>query len=236
MESTGVYHEQLAWNLFQQDLAVNIVLPNKAKYYLKSLGRKSKNDKIDAKGLSQMGLEQNLALWKPLSKNIYSLRILTRQHQRLQELKNQSENQKHAVLHGQMSDKFTLKQLDNLIKLYEKQIQEVNKEIEIFLAKDAILQNKIDKISKIKGLGLLSVSTLITEINGFENVRQLVSFAGYNVVENQSGKRAGKTKISKRGDGRIRRILFYPLLMLSDMENLLVNPCLNELLNEHKSR
>ena len=40
MESTGVYHEQLAWYLYQQEQAVRILLPNKAKHYLKSLGYK----------------------------------------------------------------------------------------------------------------------------------------------------------------------------------------------------
>jgi transposase len=80
MESTGVYHEAVAWYLHQQDQSVSILLPNKAKYYLKSLGYKSKNDKIDAQGLSRMGLEQQLPVWKPLSKNLYALRLLTRQH------------------------------------------------------------------------------------------------------------------------------------------------------------
>ncbi|GAB3277211.1 hypothetical protein GCM10027347_51070 [Larkinella harenae] len=81
MESTGVYHEAVAWYLHQQDQPVSILLPNKAKHYLKSLGYKSKNDKIDAQGLSRMGLEQHLPLWQPLSKNLYALRLLTRQHQ-----------------------------------------------------------------------------------------------------------------------------------------------------------
>src|SRR4051812_23632550 len=90
MESTGVYHEQLAWYLYQQDQAVSILLPNKAKHYLMSLGHKSKNDQIDALGLARMGLEQQLPRWQPLSKKIYQLRLLTRQHQRLQELKTQS--------------------------------------------------------------------------------------------------------------------------------------------------
>ena len=213
MESTGVYHEQIAWYLFQNDLLVSVVLPNKAKNYLKSLGQKSKNDKIDARGLAQMGLEQTPSLWKPLSKNIYSLRMLTRQHQRLQELKNQSENQKHAILHGQLSDKFIIKQLDKLIKLYDQQIDQITLEIQTLLSKDSILKNKVDQLCKIKGLGLLSVTTLVAETNGFEgfeNLRQLVSFAGYGVVENQSGLRSGKTKISKKGNSRIRRMLFLP--------------------------
>lgn len=38
MESTGVYHEQLAWFLFQKDLSFSVILPNKAKHYLKSIG------------------------------------------------------------------------------------------------------------------------------------------------------------------------------------------------------
>ena len=50
---------------------------------------------------------------------------------------------------------------------------------------------------------------------GFANQRQLVSYAGYDVIENQSGNRSGKTRISKKGNtgppgGRIRRILHLP--------------------------
>lgn len=165
-----------------------------------------------------MGLEQNLPLWQPLSKNIYSLRMLTRQYQRLQELKNQSENQKHSILHSQTVDIFILKQLDKLIKLYDQQLEQLIKQIAKLLEKDVSLKAKIDQLCKIKGLGLLSVATLVAETNGFtgfDNVRQLVSFAGYDVIENQSGNRAGKTKISKKGNtgppgGRIRRILHLP--------------------------
>ncbi|WP_310588059.1 transposase [Emticicia sp. BO119] len=182
---------------------MSVILPNKAKHYLRSIGNKSKNDKIDARGLAQMGLEQNLQLWQPLSKNIYALRMLTRQHQRLQELKNQSENQKHSLLHSQYTDKFVLKQLDKLIKIYEQQIQQIAQEINKVLDEDLVLKAKIAQLTQIKGLGLLSACTLVAETNGFtgfENIRQLVSFAGYDVIENQSGKRVGKTRISKKGN------------------------------------
>jgi transposase len=56
----------------------------------------------------------------------------------------------------------------------------------------------------------MSAVTVIAETNGFtlfENSKQLVSYAGYDVVENQSGKRVGKTSISKKGNYRIRRII-----------------------------
>jgi transposase len=45
-----------------------------------------------------------------------------------------------------------------------------------------------------------------------ENTASLVSYAGYDVVENQSGRHTGRTKISKKGNSRIRRILHMPAL------------------------
>ena len=81
------------------------------------------------------------------------------------------------------------------------------------LSADLVLKNKIDQLCQIKGLGLLSVATLVAETNGFEgfeNLRQFVSFSGYDVIENQSGLRSGKTRIAKKGNRRIRRILFLP--------------------------
>ena len=57
MEATGVYYEKLAWFLNKAKKMVSVILPSKAKKYLQSLGYKSKNDKIDAKGLAQMGAE-----------------------------------------------------------------------------------------------------------------------------------------------------------------------------------
>ena len=213
MEATGVYHEQIAWNLYQRDQSVCIILPSKAKHYLKSLGHKSKNDPIDALGLARMGLEQQLSQWQPLSKNIYGLRLLTRQHQRLQELKNQCQNQQHALQHSQFTDLLVTKQLTKLMAVYEQQIQVLIKAIDDLVNQDALLKQRVEKLTAIKGLGLLSVATLIAETNGFEgfaNQRQLVSYAGYDVVENQSGKRVGKTRISKKGNSHIRRMLHLP--------------------------
>jgi transposase len=70
MEATGIYYEQLAWFLHNKNCSVSVVLPNKSKKYKEALGLKSKNDRIDAKGLAQMACEQNNTIWKPLTSNI----------------------------------------------------------------------------------------------------------------------------------------------------------------------
>jgi transposase len=74
----------------------------------------------------------------------------------------------------------------------------------------------VDNVCSIKGVGLLTALIVISETNGFElieNKAQLVSYAGSDVVERQSGSSIrGKTRISKKGNAHIRRALHYPAL------------------------
>lgn len=213
MEATGVYYEQCAMFLFKEGYNVAVVLPNKAKKYLQSLGLKSKNDKIDAKGLARMAAEQLLELWQPMDDFFYQLRALTRQHQSLQELKTSVCNQLHAQEHSGMVNKIVIKQLKQLIANIDKQIDAIAKAIETHVKSNAVIAKKVTDICFVKGLGILTVAIIIAETNGFilfKNARQLVSYAGYDVIENQSGNHIGKTKISKKGNSRIRRALHMP--------------------------
>jgi|tagenome__1003787_1003787.scaffolds.fasta_scaffold20658548_1 transposase len=213
MEATGVYYEQCAMYLYKNGFTVIVVLPNKAKKYLQAKGLKSKNDKIDSKGLAQMGAEQKLDPWQPMDDFYYTLRSIIRHHESLQNLKTNLNNQLHAEHAGVYINKQVDKQLNKLIATIEKQIAEIEKSIEDHIASDITVQQKINGIIKIKGVGLMTVVTLLAETNGFllfKNTSQLVSFAGYDVIENQSGKHKGKTRISKKGNRHIRRILHMP--------------------------
>jgi transposase len=217
MEATGVYYEQCAMFLFKAGYNVAIVLPNKAKKYLQSIGLKSKNDKIDSKGLSRMAAEQALPLWQPMDDFFYQLRSLTRQHQSLQELKTSVGNQLHSQLHSAFPSKFVVKQLKQSIANIDRQLDAIKVAINSHLKSNSVVANKVNNISKIKGVGVLTVAVIIAETNGFtlfENIKQLVSYAGYDIVENQSGKHTGKTKISKKGNGHIRRALHMPAFNL----------------------
>ncbi|MFA9189718.1 IS110 family transposase [Flavobacterium sp. FBOR7N2.3] len=217
MEATGIYHENCAYYLFGKGFEVSIILPNKAKKYLEAIGLKSKNDSIDAKGLSQMGAEQCLELWQPMGTFFYELRLLTRQHQNVTELKTVLKNQSDALGFAMHQLDVVNNQIDQTISLFESQLKELEKAIKMHLKSDDKINNKAENILKMKGLGILTMSTILAETNGFtlfKNYKQLVSYAGYDVVEAQSGKRVGKTKISKRGNSRIRRALHMPSLVV----------------------
>ena len=73
----------------------------------------------------------------------------------------------------------------------------------------------------------MTALTVVAETNGFdliENKGQLVSYAGYDVVENQSGiSLKGKTRISKKGNSHIRNALYFPALSAAKYEPKLQN-------------
>ena len=213
MEATGIYHEHLAWFLFKNDYLVSVVLPNKAKKYIQGLGIKSKNDKIDARGLAKMGAEQSLPLWKPISKEIYKLRSLTRLHEDLSVQRSSLNNRLKSLDYTMFELKDSKKVLTKLITAIDKQLADLENKIKEAIGLDANLKGKYEKISKIKGVGLMTFAVTVAETNGFElftNIPQLTSYAGYDVMENQSGNFRGTSRISKKGNAHLRRVLHMP--------------------------
>jgi transposase len=210
MEATGVYHEHLAYFLHEKKQTVHVVLANKAKRYIQSLGIRTKNDKIDAQGLATMGVQQFLDIWKPISEQLYSLRSITRQIEALQCSKTAFSNQLEAATHSPFSDKLVIKNLKSIIKTLDKNITSFQKKVEKIVTQDAELDAKFKLYKNLKGFGIMTFAVIVAETGGFELFKsqgQLVNYAGYDIVENASGKRIGKTKISKKGNNHIRRIM-----------------------------
>lgn len=215
MEATGNYYENLAFYFFKKGYQVSVVLPNKSKKYMESRGIKTKNDPVDARGLSQMGAEQRLNKWEPYSEQIYQLRSLTRHYEGLSHERTRLLNQIHSVEFGMFKNDLVEDHLRIMLEFVETQIKQTKLSIETLVHADPNIKERFDKIIPIKGIGLLTIATVIAETNGFklfENQRQLTSYTGYDVVENQSGKRIGKTKISKKGNSHIRRAMHMPAL------------------------
>jgi transposase len=215
MEATGVYYERSALFLQKEGFRLSVVLPTKAKRYLQSLGLKSKNDKIDAEGLARMGAEQQLAPWSAASPQMYGLRLLTRQHEDMQKSITSFSNQLHAITYGM----YRYEEIENSYRETIAKLEELLKQVEVAISEtikaNADLKQKVEFLCSIKGMGELSAATAIAETNGFalfENQKQVESYAGYDVIENQSGDHVGKTKISKKGNSHLRRILYMPAL------------------------
>jgi transposase len=67
----------------------------------------------------------------------------------------------------------------------------------------------------IPELGVMTVAVLRAELGDldrFTRMDQVVAYVGMDLQVKQSGKYKGQTKLSKRGSGRVRRILYLAAL------------------------
>lgn len=218
MEATGVYYEELAYFLHREQEVVSVHLAQKLKYYAKSCNIKSKNDKLDSKMIANFGVEKDLNgtdLWTPPSKDFKMIRDLAREHTSLTQARTAAKSQLHALKYGHEIYDKVKEMKEQQISFYSKQIKEVTQEMRNLIAQDKKLTSRIKNLESIVGLGFITIIKVLTEVNGFllfNNIRQLVSYAGLDVVEKESGKYVGKTKISKKGNARIRTALYMPAM------------------------
>jgi transposase len=216
MEATGVYHEKLAHYLSDQGLEVSIVLPNKISSYIKTLEIKTITDKTASQAICQFGLERALELWQKPKKIFRDLKQLTRERDQIVADRTMTKNQLHAEQAEAFPNDRSIYRANQRIRLLNEQEREIKKEIAEFVKTDKELHKKINLITSISGIGALTAVITIAETNGFELIRskkQLVSFAGLDVVGKDSGTSIkGKPRISKKGNRHLRKAMHMPSL------------------------
>jgi transposase len=219
MEATGIYYEPIAYHLDKLGFNVSVVLPNKVKHYAKSLNVKSKTDIIDAKIIAKMGAERMLPLWEPPLPVLKKLRDVTRLYSDLKAERTVFENKLQTVKAGNNPLDFIAKSIEAIICGLNKEIEKCEQQIDKTIASEPWLETKVKKLVSIKGVGILTVAIIVAETQGFKlvnNRKQLASYAGYDVVETESGTSIkARTRISKKGNSRIRAALYFPALVAS---------------------
>jgi transposase len=216
MEATGVYHELLAYFLEGKGYEVSIVLPNKISNYFRTLDVKTITDKTAAEGIARFGLERKLDKWKRPKKVFKSLKQLTRERDQLMDQRTMAKNQLHAEQAEAFPNPDSISRANARIRFLSKQITEIMNEIAALIKQDPQVNNSIEMICTIPGVGRLTAATVLAETNGFDlirNKRQLTSYAGLDVREKQSGTSVkGKPRISKKGNRHLRKSMHMPSL------------------------
>jgi len=218
MEATGVYYEDLAYFLHTKKESVSVVLANKMKGYAKSLNIKTKTDKIDSKIIADFGIERHVDEWKPMSPVYKELRDFCRELLSIKKEMNRARNQLHAMVRSHDKSKGIIRIKKQQIAFYEKAIETIKKKLIKIVDKDPALKKKLAKLQSIPGLAFETSVILASETNGFElftSIRQLVSYAGLDIEFKESGRFKGKTRITKKGNSRIRQALFMPAMSAS---------------------
>ncbi|WP_396171820.1 IS110 family transposase [Flavobacterium sp.] len=216
MEATGVYHQKFAYYLSENDYEVSIVLPNKISNYMRTLETKTITDKSCSQAIAQFGLERKLDTWcKP--NNVYKeLQQLTRERDQIVQERSIVKNQIHAENSEAEPNLKSLDRMTSRVKFLNSQEKEIKEDIAAIVKGNLDLQQTINRITTIPGVGALTAVIVLAETNGFELIRnksQLASYAGLDVKEKQSGTSVkGKPRISKKGNRNLRKSMHLPAL------------------------
>ena len=98
-------------------------------------------------------------------------------------------------------------------RLWASQLEAINKVLEEAIRK----VSNVEKLLAIKGVGVVTIAGFIAEVGDirrFKSPKQIQKYAGLELVESSSGKHKGKTRISKRGRRKLRRILYQVMVPL----------------------
>jgi transposase len=112
-----------------------------------------------------------------------------------------------GVDYGLESARLRLRMLLDELDLIEKNIAEIESSMERMLNTTGYAE----MILSIKGIGIVTAASFFGEVGDplrFQNDRQIMRYAGYNLVEDSSGKSKSGTCISKRGRSRLRSLLY----------------------------
>ena len=218
MEATGVYYEELAYFLHEAGCQVYVLVANRAKHYAQSLPVKSKTDAIDARILARYGLERSPRAWDPVSEQLRRIKLFLRERHQLKKQRTQLKNRLHAARQRWQHPDSSLQRLVDHIERINDYLRQIGQQLERLWRSDRQLAEPIKRIAQVGGVGTKTVLEVIAETNGFaliNNRNQLASYAGLDVVLDQSGKRVGATKISKQGNAHIRRVVYMPAVCAS---------------------
>lgn len=139
-------------------------------------------------------------------------------------------NESIGVDYGEDAAAFRIRQYMEELEMLEKQLDQVEEEMKKALDETGLSEYLLS----IPGAGVVSMASLLGELGNplrFENPRQMGRMAGYNLIEDSSGKNKSGTCISKRGRKNLRCVLYQMALTM-----VAVNPEIKRLYNYLKTR
>jgi len=206
MESTACYHIPLFSYLTAQGYRVAIINPLLINHFAKRSLRKTKTDKKDAYTIAQflMREEETLSVQAPAHRS--SSFCSARPRATIKTLMDAAVSSVGVT--SPAKDLIIRQEASSLLHL-EQQTQETTKLL-INLC-DENMKKDMNILTSIKSIGEKTALNFLIEMGGdaklFKNDKKLIAAAGLDPSTYQSGKYKGKSRISKKGNRHLRRVI-----------------------------
>lgn len=209
MEATSQYYEELAHALFDAGFMVSVVNPLQIKAFGESQMRRQKTDRADAGLIAQFCAQTNPAPWQPPPLEVRELQRLISRLEAVQGMHVQEQNRRHEA------SGIALESVDRMVQTLKAEEALLRQTIHDHIDRHPGLRDQQELLCTIPGVGERVSSYFLAwlPVDRFTDVRQAVAFVGLSPQHRQSGDSVhGKSRLSKLGHGRLRRILYLPAM------------------------
>ena len=221
LEATGTYGQALALFLHQQGVRVSVINPARIHAFAKSELARNKTDKLDAALIARFTAAQQPAAWTPPSVAQRHLQALERRLEALQAMRQQERNR----LDLEADDSLVADSLREHLEHLDEQLRCLQRRLRQHVRTHPLLQHQNDLLQSIPGIGETTALKLLAEMPGlaqWSSARQAVAYAGLNPRQRESGSSVrGRAHLSKLGNARLRRALYFPAVVAMGSNPLL---------------
>ncbi len=209
LEATGTYSEMVAEFLHENGHRVSVVNPSRIEAFARTELKRNKTDAADARMIAQFCVEKNPEDWHPLPPEIKQLQELTRRLEVLEKMLASEHNRlETAPVTVQPS-------VNRVITDLKREIDNVGRLIKDHIDKNPDLKHQSELLQTIPGIGEKTASLLLGEIEfrSFSCARAVAAYIGVTPRRHQSGTTLNWTRLSKIGNGRVRKALYFPAIV-----------------------
>lgn len=209
LESTGGY-ERLAAECFDEmGITVHIAHPNRVRDFARAKGQLAKNDRLDAKLLSDYSRFIEPTEIRPLpSKLSMKLSGFNSRLGQLKELHHQE-----ACRLGSAHVKEVKKSHEVMLRLLSKQMRHIELQMIQLIESEKELKQTYTRLQTMKGVGPTLALTLIAELPelGKATKKEIAALVGVAPITKDSGKQRGRA-MTQHGRNNVRKILYMGAL------------------------
>jgi len=216
LESTGLYHLDLAIALANEAFEVMVLNPKVAKRFAEAMSVRTKTDAVDAILLAEFAERMPYEPWQRPSDQALGLRACARRLLAANKARTELKNQRHAARLTQTTPVFVLDELEQSITHFDAQIDRLRRHAMALIAEDPMMQRDFDLLISVKGIAHASAIQLLAELAALPDdmkAKQWVAMAGLDPRHHESGTSVQKApRLSKAGNRHLRMALFMPAL------------------------
>jgi len=210
MEATGIYHENSANWLYDSGAKVSIANPAQVKYYAKSVGGRTKNDKKDSIVLARYGVKERPLFWQPAPQEIRVLKaLLTRLDAVERDLQREKNRQEKALVSETPAT--VIASIDQMIKHFKTEQKALGKLIDDHIKAHKKLNENKALLESIPGVGKVVAQRMLMVLgtHQFKDAHQCAAYLGLVPVQKESGSSIkGRSQLAKNGNKTVRAKLY----------------------------